>query len=91
VRQCSDIDAIVDGPASAEANAVDDLIETIPTTMAGLLSLLIHLAKARRRDPEMFCEQHLEPLINGRGKAGSSRAELIPFLGPPVHAGGHTN
>jgi hypothetical protein len=49
-----DIDAIVDGPASAEADAVDDLIETVPTTMAGLLSFLVYLAKSRRRDPEIF-------------------------------------
>jgi hypothetical protein len=66
-----DIDAVVEGPASAGADAVDDLVETVPTTMAGLLSFLLHLAKARRRDPEMFCEQHLEPLIDGLGKAAA--------------------
>jgi hypothetical protein len=66
-----DIDAVVEGPASAGADAVDDLVETVPTTMAGLLSFLLHLAKARRRDPEMFCEQHLEPLIDGLGRAAA--------------------
>ena len=67
-----DIDAVVDGPASAEVDAVDDLIETAPTTMAGLMSFLIYLAKARRRDPELFCEHHLEPLIDGLGKAAAA-------------------
>ncbi|ANW02243.1 hypothetical protein [Bradyrhizobium icense] len=67
-----DLDAVVNGPASAEADAVDNLIETVPTTMAGLLSFLIHLAKARRRDPELLCEQHLEPLIDGLGKAAAT-------------------
>ena len=63
-----DIDAV----ASAEVDAVDDLIETAPTTMAGLMSFLIYLAKARRRDPELFCEHHLEPLIDGLGKAAAA-------------------
>jgi hypothetical protein len=44
----------------------------VPTTMAGLLSFLVYLAKSRRRDPEMFCEQHLEPLIEGLGKAAAA-------------------
>jgi hypothetical protein len=67
-----DLDAVVNGPASAEADAVDNLIETVPTTMAGLLSFLVHLAKARRRDPELLCEQHLGALIDGLGKAAAA-------------------
>jgi hypothetical protein len=67
-----DIDEVINGPCSAECDAMDALVETVPTTLPGLLSFLVHLAKARRRDPELFCDEHLEPLILGLGKAAAA-------------------
>jgi len=51
---------------------VDDLIDTVPTTLAGLLSFLIHLAKAHRRDPDAFVDQHVEPLLETLGKVAAA-------------------
>jgi hypothetical protein len=69
-----DIDKVVEGPASDECDAVDELVDVVPTTLAGLLSFLIHLRKAHSRDPDMFSEDHLEPLIEGLGKAAARRS-----------------
>jgi hypothetical protein len=67
-----DIDAVVAGPASAECDIVDELMETVPTTLPGLLTFLVYLDKAYRRDPELFYDQHVEPLIRGLGKAAAA-------------------
>jgi hypothetical protein len=68
---------------SAECEAVDRLVEVAPTTLQGLLAVLVHLAGARIGDHEVIVEQHIEPLIanlgeaaarfvNGVGKAGQA-------------------
>jgi hypothetical protein len=67
-----DIDEIINGPASAECHAVDALVETVPTTLPGLLSLLVYLGNALQEDSELLCEQHIEPLIAGLGAAAGA-------------------
>lgn len=66
-----DIDAVISGPCSAECDAVDALVEVVPTTLPGLLALLIHLAEAQQADPELICDQHIEPLIANLGEAAA--------------------
>jgi hypothetical protein len=44
----------------------------VATTLPGLLSFLVYLAKAYRRDPELFYDQHIEPLIVTLDKAASA-------------------
>jgi len=66
-----DIDAVVTAPSSDEAGAVDDLIDTVPTTIAGLLAFMTYLAKARARDEDMLYAEHLEPLVDALGKVAA--------------------
>ena len=66
-----DIDAVVDGPSSIECDAIDALVEIAPTTLPGLLALLVYLAEAHQADPELFCDHHIEPLIANLGKAAA--------------------
>jgi hypothetical protein len=74
---------VVTGPPSDECDAVDDLIDTVPTTLAGLLSFLIYLAKAHRRDPDAFVDQHVEPLLETLGKVAAALSETLKRT-PPV-------
>jgi hypothetical protein len=67
-----DPDEIVEGPAAAEWDAVDDLINTVPTTLPGLLALLSCVARLHERDPEMLDDQHIDPLVTLLGKAASA-------------------
>jgi hypothetical protein len=66
-----DIDAVVSGPCAAECDAVDALVEVAPTTLQGLLALLVYLAQAHKADPELICDQHIEPLIANLGRAAA--------------------
>ncbi len=66
-----DIDAVVTAPSGDEAGAVDDMIDTVPTTIGGLLAFMTYLAKARGRDEDMLYAEHLEPLVDTLGKAAA--------------------
>ncbi len=66
-----DIDAVVSGPAAAECEAIDALVEIEPTTLPGLLALLVHLAQAYQADPELICDHHIKPLIANLGEAAA--------------------
>lgn len=66
-----DADKIVEGPAEAELNVINDLIQTVPTTLPGLLALLSCLAKLHRRDNDMLSDQHPGLLIETLGQAAS--------------------
>jgi hypothetical protein len=67
-----DIDAVVNVPAVIECNAIDALVEIAPTTLQGLLTLLVYLAEAHQADPVLICDQHLEPLIANLGEAAAT-------------------
>jgi hypothetical protein len=45
-----DIDEVISGPAEAEWEAIDDLVETVPTTLPGLLAMLACVAKIYERE-----------------------------------------
>jgi hypothetical protein len=68
-RVYGDIDAVINGPCSAECDAIDALVEVVPTTLQGLLTVLTYLADARQADFELICEHHIEPLIANLGEA----------------------
>jgi len=48
-----DIDTVVGDPSCTECEVLDELVDTVPTTMAGLLSFLNYLAKAHRAATRM--------------------------------------
>ena len=67
-----DIDDVINGPCGVECDTLDDLLDTAPTTMAGLLAFLIYMHKAHTRDPEVVADHHLEPMIEGLRKAAAA-------------------
>jgi hypothetical protein len=66
-----DGDKIVEGPAEAELLAINDLIQTVPTTLPGLMAFLSCLAKLHKRDQDMLDDQHPGLLIETLGKAAA--------------------
>jgi hypothetical protein len=68
----SDECALTDGPNAAACDAVDEFAETVPTTLRGLLAMIVYASELDDQDPEAFnlCQQSLataaQALMNSR-------------------------
>jgi hypothetical protein len=64
--------ALTDGPNAAACDAVDEFAATIPTTLPGLLAMIVYASELDDNDPEAFgiCRQSLataaQALMDGR-------------------------
>jgi len=58
-----DVDAFTDQTFKERADAQEAFAETVPTTMAGLLTMVIYAHEIKKRDPEAFC-LYDEPLLS---------------------------
>ena len=57
-----------------DANAVEfdlflELLETVPTTLAGIVGLVTHLEQVRQKDPWKFEDNYATPLITALAQA----------------------
>jgi hypothetical protein len=74
-----DIDEIRSGPAEAELEAEDELAETVPTSLPGLLAMLSYVNGAMIKDgPTTFDEDHMTTLFGSLAKAAKALAR------PPI-------
>jgi hypothetical protein len=68
-----DIESIIPGPAAAEYEACDRLAETVPTTTAGILALLLHADEIMAGDTDgAFAEQALPTVLASAAKAAKA-------------------
>jgi hypothetical protein len=79
-RVSPDMEEIIPGPAAAECETCDRLAETVPTTTAGILALLIHADEIAAGDPDgVFAEQVLPTLLASAAKAAKAlRGAAVP-------------
>jgi hypothetical protein len=56
-------DGVVDEPASVEMGRFLELLEVVPTTLAGVVALVTHLDHVRQKDPWKFEDNYATPLI----------------------------
>ena len=73
-----DIDEIMDGPAGAECGAADELAETAPTSLPGLLAMLIYVNRAMTTGTEhcsaSFDENNMPMLLESLAKTAKALA-----------------
>jgi hypothetical protein len=66
---CGDTDALMDGPAEELRRAGEALMGTAPTTMPGLLALLVHVGKTVTADPYFIGEDESPIFMATLGKS----------------------
>ena len=67
-----DLDAVVTGPSSDECDAVDDLIDTVPTTLAGLFVFLDPLGQGSSPRPGCVRRPACGATVRNPWQGGSS-------------------
>jgi hypothetical protein len=65
----------VNGPADVEYDAIDNLAETVPTTLPGLLAFLVYVAKVAKADHELI---DTETLLATLGEAATALTGAVP-------------
>ena len=66
---------LIEGPAAADRIAADELIETVPTTAAGLLAMLVHLEQVGVIENDhngLFQEEVMSALLSSLAKCAKA-------------------
>ena len=61
-------------PSSAEMNLFLELLEVVPTTLAGVVALVSYLDGVNKQDPWKFEDSYATPLIGNLAEAFSRMA-----------------
>jgi hypothetical protein len=73
-----DIDEMMNGPAAEECGAADELAETAPTSLPGLLAMLIYVNRAMNIGTEhcsaSFDENNMPALLESLAKTAKALA-----------------
>ena len=63
---------MIEGPAKAEWDAANELAETVPTTMTGVLALLLRVDEATENDSVLSDERIMPALLSSLAKAAKA-------------------
>jgi hypothetical protein len=69
-----DDDEVMTEPASVEMGLFLELLEAVPTTLAGVVALVTYLEQIRQKDPWKFEDNYATPLIGALATAFSRMA-----------------
>jgi hypothetical protein len=74
-RQITDERALTDGPNAAASDALDEFAETVPTTLPGLLAMIVYASEANERN-----SGGVRPLPGIDGDRGASSDKRGGFM-----------